>query len=152
MALVYCGAFLTRFSSVEAGTSLTPPFQTSIGVVGMLICFDVRMSRIKLVAANSSVAFPRSVGATGTIGPIGGCNHVPKRIHDSNRQGALVRPTSSQSHRNPILRDCSSAGWPTQRKARQLRTQHDCLALGGTAGRIGWRVERTGNWHRRVGP
>jgi predicted amidohydrolase len=39
-------ALLTIFSSVEAGTSLTPPFQTSVGVVGMLICFDVRMASI----------------------------------------------------------------------------------------------------------
>jgi predicted amidohydrolase len=37
-------SLLTMFSSVEAGASLAPPFQTSIGVVGMLICFDVRMS------------------------------------------------------------------------------------------------------------
>ena len=39
---------LTCLSSVEKGSSILPPFETSVGRVGMTICFDLRFPEISL--------------------------------------------------------------------------------------------------------
>lgn len=36
------GPVLKESKSVEPGSSILPPFQTSLGLVGMMICFDLR--------------------------------------------------------------------------------------------------------------
>lgn len=36
------GPILRESNSVEPGTSILPPFQTSLGMLGLMICFDLR--------------------------------------------------------------------------------------------------------------
>ncbi|KAF3089124.1 Carbon-nitrogen hydrolase [Orbilia oligospora] len=42
------GVVLTESRSVEPGKSITPPFDTPIGKLGMLICYDLRFPEISL--------------------------------------------------------------------------------------------------------
>ncbi|KAK6361861.1 Carbon-nitrogen hydrolase [Orbilia blumenaviensis] len=42
------GVVLTESRSVEPGKSITPPFDTPIGKLGMLICYDLRFPEVSL--------------------------------------------------------------------------------------------------------
>ena len=42
------GPVIRESSSTEAGNEISPPFQTSIGRVGLMICFDLRFPEISL--------------------------------------------------------------------------------------------------------
>lgn len=42
------GPILKESQSVEKGTSILPPFETPVGRVGMMICFDLRFPEISL--------------------------------------------------------------------------------------------------------
>lgn len=40
------GPILKESNSVEPGSSILPPFQTSLGLMGLMICFDLRFSAL----------------------------------------------------------------------------------------------------------
>lgn len=42
------GPVLKESENVEKGTDIVPPFQTSVGKVGLMICFDLRFPEISL--------------------------------------------------------------------------------------------------------
>lgn len=131
---------LRESALVRPGARLTPPFDTPVGRVGSLICFDLRFSEPALALAQPP----------GTIASPAPSLSSPVTATTSAPPGSNVRAAQILTYPSAFTVPTGEAHWEVLLRARAVETQSWVVA----AAQVGWHNEKRASYGNSmvVGP
>lgn len=112
----YAKANLRESAHTQAGTSLTPPFDTPVGRIGSLICFDLRFPEPALALA------------------LGGGGGGPSNSNSNSNKRGAASPAQVLTYPSAFTVPTGEAHWEPLLRARAIESQ--CWVVA--AAQVGW--------------